>query len=168
MDAVIWLEEYLANWKKFLFFVSHSQDFMNNVCTHIVRLDQKYQKLRYYTGNYDAYVKQRADLDTVQLKAYDAEQRDIAEIKEFVAKFGHGSVKLVRQAQAREKLLEKKIEAGLTEPPEVDAILDFSFPDPGELPTPVLMVQELGFAYPGCAKLYDLSLIHISEPTRPY
>jgi ATP-binding cassette subfamily F protein 2 len=32
---------------------------------------------------------------------------------------------------------------------------DFSFPDPGELPTPVLMVQELGFAYPGCAKLYD-------------
>lgn len=155
MDAVIWLEEYLASWKKILFFVSHSQDFMNNVCTHIVRLDQKYQKLRYYTGNYDAYVKQRADLDTVQLKAYDAEQRDIAEIKEFVAKFGHGSVKLVRQAQAREKLLEKKIEAGLTEPPEVDAILDFSFPDPGELPTPVLMVQELGFAYPGCAKLYD-------------
>ena len=110
-----------------LFFVSHSQDFMNNVCTHVVRLDQKYKQLRYYTGNYDGYVAQRKDLDTVQLKAYEAEQRDIAEIKEFVAKFGHGSVKLVRQAQAREKLLEKKIEAGLTEPPEIDAILGKSF-----------------------------------------
>jgi ATP-binding cassette subfamily F protein 2 len=127
MDAVIWLEEYLASWKKILFFVSHSQDFMNNVCTHVVRLDQKYKQLRYYTGNYDGYVAQRKDLDTVQLKAYEAEQRDIAEIKEFVAKFGHGSVKLVRQAQAREKLLEKKIEAGLTEPPEIDAILGKSF-----------------------------------------
>lgn len=65
------------------------------------------------------------DQDTVQLKAYEAEQRDIAEIKEFVAKFGHGSVKLVRQAQAREKLLEKKLEAGLTDMPEVDQIIDF-------------------------------------------
>ena len=48
MDAVIWLEDYLAEWKKILFFVSHSQDFMNSVCTHIVRLDAKYKKLRYY------------------------------------------------------------------------------------------------------------------------
>jgi|AntRauTorckE5430_2_1112549.scaffolds.fasta_scaffold14839_2 hypothetical protein len=48
MDAVIWLEDYLADWKKILFFVSHSQDFMNSVCTHIVRLDAKYKKLRYY------------------------------------------------------------------------------------------------------------------------
>ena len=48
MDAVIWLEDYLAEWTKILFFVSHSQDFMNSVCTHIVRLDAKYKKLRYY------------------------------------------------------------------------------------------------------------------------
>lgn len=59
MEAVIWLEEYLAEWQKILFFVSHSQDFMNGVCTHIVRLDQQYKKLRYYTGNYDSYVATR-------------------------------------------------------------------------------------------------------------
>jgi len=155
MDAVIWLEEYLADWKKILFFVSHSQDFMNNVCTHIVRLDQKYKKLRYYSGNYDSYVATRRDQDLVQRKAYDAEQKDIAEIKEFIARFGHGTAKLVRQAQSREKLLEKKLEAGLTPLPEEDFILDFSFPDPGELPTPVLMCQELSFGYPGCDQLYS-------------
>ena len=37
MEAVFWLEDYLAGWSKILFFVSHSQDFMNGVCTHIVR-----------------------------------------------------------------------------------------------------------------------------------
>ena len=72
---------------------------MNNVCTHIVRLDKEYKKLRYYAGNYDMYVKLRKDQDNTQLRAYESEQREIAEIKEFVAKFGHGSVKMVRQAQ---------------------------------------------------------------------
>ena len=52
-DAVLWLEDYLSNWDKILFFVCHSQDFMNNVCTHIVRLDLTYKNLRYYSGNYD-------------------------------------------------------------------------------------------------------------------
>ena len=154
MDAVIWLEEYLAGWTKILFIVSHSQDFMNEVCTHIVRLDQKYKKLRYYAGNYDTYVETRRAQDKVQLKAYEAEQRDIAEIKEFIAKYGHGTAKMVKQAQSREKLLEKKLEAGLTELPEVDQILEWDFPDPGELSSPVLMCQELSFGYPGCAPLY--------------
>lgn len=52
MDAVLWLEDYLSNWDKILFFVCHSQDFMNNVCTHIVRLDMTYRKLHYYTGKH--------------------------------------------------------------------------------------------------------------------
>lgn len=105
MEAVLWLEDYLSNWDRILFFVCHSQDFMNNVCTHIVKLDYTYKKLKYFSGNYDTYVKTRRDQDMVQQRQYDAEQRDIAEIKDFIARFGHGTVKMVRQAQAREKLL---------------------------------------------------------------
>jgi ATP-binding cassette, subfamily F, member 2 len=48
MEAVVWLEDYLSKWKKILFMVSHSQDFLNNVCTHTVHLTGK--KLNYYTG----------------------------------------------------------------------------------------------------------------------
>lgn len=116
----MWLEEYLSNWDKILFFVCHSQDFMNQVCTHIVRLDMTYKKLRYFSGNYDMYVQTRRDQDMVQMRQYEAEQRDVAEIKDFIARFGHGTVKMVRQAQAREKLLQKKLEAGLTPLPEQD------------------------------------------------
>jgi ATP-binding cassette subfamily F protein 2 len=155
MDAVIWLEEYLSSWTKILFFVCHSQDFMNSVCTHIVRLDMTYKKLRYYSGNYDMYVQTRRDQDMVQTRQYEAEQRDIAEIKDFIARFGHGTVKMVRQAQAREKLLQKKLEAGLTPMPEADPHWDWSFPDAGQLPVPVLAIENVSFNYPGGKELYS-------------
>lgn len=155
MEAVMWLEDYLGNWNRILFFVCHSQDFMNSVCTHIVRLDQTYKKLRYYGGNYDTYVQTRRDQDMVQWRQYEAEQRDIAEIKDFIARFGHGTQKMVRQAQAREKLLEKKLEAGLTPKPEVDPQWDWSFPDAGELPVPVLSIENVSFGYPGGKELYS-------------
>merc|ERR1712176_1396230 len=155
MEAVLWLEEYLSNWDKILFFVCHSQDFMNQVCTHIVRLDMTYKKLRYFSGNYDMYVQTRRDQDLVQMRVYEAEQRDIAEIKDFIARFGHGTAKMVRQAQSREKLLQKKLEAGLTPMPEKDAEWDWSFPDPWKLPVPVLAIEKLSFAYPNSQTLYD-------------
>lgn len=155
MDAVLWLEDYLANWDRILFFVCHSQDFLNNVCTHIVRLDQTYKKLRYYSGNYDTYVQTRRDQDMVQIRQYEAEQKDIAEIKEFIARFGHGTAKMVKQAQSREKLLQKKLEAGLTPLPEKDPVYDWTFPDAGQLPVPVLSIENVGFAYPGGKELYS-------------
>jgi len=113
-----------------------------------------YKKLRYYSGNYDTYVQTRRDQDMVQMRQYEAEQRDIAEIKDFIARFGHGTVKMVRQAQAREKLLQKKLEAGLTNKPEVDPHWDWSFPDAGQLPVPVLSVENVSFAYPNSVELY--------------
>jgi ATP-binding cassette subfamily F protein 2 len=155
MDAVLWLEDYLSSWTKILFFVCHSQDFMNNVCTDIVRLDMTYKKLRYYSGNYDTYVQTRRDQDMVQTRQYDTEQREIAEIKDFIARFGHGTIKMVRQAQSREKLLQKKLEAGLTPMPEKDPEFDWSFPSPGKLPVPVLSIENVSFAYPGGKELYN-------------
>jgi hypothetical protein len=46
----VWLEDYLSKWNKILFMVSHSQDFMNNVCTHIVHHTRK--QLNYYSGRF--------------------------------------------------------------------------------------------------------------------
>ena len=120
-----------------------------------MRLDQTFKKLRYYSGNYDMYVQTRRDQDMVQTRAYEAEQRDIAEIKDFISRFGHGTVKMVRQAQAREKLLEKKLEAGLAELPEKDPEYDWTFPDAGQLPVPVLSIENVSFAYPGGKELYN-------------
>merc|ERR1719506_3519274 len=71
MEAVVWLEDYLSKWQKMLFMVCHSQDFLNNVCTHIVHLDQHHRRLVYYRGNYDSFVDTRNDAMTEQLKRYE-------------------------------------------------------------------------------------------------
>ena len=51
----MWLEDYLSKWNKMLFMVCHSQDFLNNVCTHIVHLETHTKTLKYYR-----YVRVRA------------------------------------------------------------------------------------------------------------
>lgn len=153
-EAVVWLEDYLSKWNKMLFMVCHSQDFLNNVCSHIVHLDQHFKKLVYYRGNYDQFVETRQEMMTEQLKRYEAEQADIKAMKEYVARFGHGTAKNARQGKSKEKLLNKKLASGLTEKPVEEKMLSFKFPDPGYLPPPVLQVNSLTFGYPGCPDLY--------------
>lgn len=46
LEACVWLEEELKTYKRILVIISHSQDFMNSVCTNVIHLDQK--KLKYY------------------------------------------------------------------------------------------------------------------------
>ncbi|KAG6598007.1 atp-binding cassette sub-family f member 2 [Phytophthora cinnamomi] len=99
MEAVVWLEDYLSRWKKILLMISHSQEFMNEVCTNIIDLNNK--KLEYYAGNYDTYVRTKAEKEENQMKRYNWEQDQIKHMKEYIARFGHGSAKLARQAQKR-------------------------------------------------------------------
>uniref|UniRef100_A0A3B3VG12 ATP binding cassette subfamily F member 2 n=1 Tax=Poecilia latipinna TaxID=48699 RepID=A0A3B3VG12_9TELE len=65
--------------KRILVLISHSQDFLNGVCTNIIHLHQR--KLKYYTGNYDQYVKTRAELEENQMKRFNWEQDQIAHMK---------------------------------------------------------------------------------------
>jgi ATP-binding cassette subfamily F protein 2 len=61
MHAVIWLEHYLSKWKQILLMVSHSQDFLNNVCTNTIQFDNEGDEkiLKTFSGNYDSYMKTR-------------------------------------------------------------------------------------------------------------
>jgi ATP-binding cassette subfamily F protein 2 len=153
MDAVVWLEDYLSKWNKILFMVSHSQDFMNNVCTHIVHLHKKH--LFYYTGNYDQFVTTRVEKEEEQEKRFKSEQDQIKHMKEYVARFGQGNAKMARQAQSKEKILDKMLKSGLTEKVDHEKALDFKFSDPGKLSPPVLQCNSVTFGYPGCEILYS-------------
>ncbi|KAF0694641.1 Aste57867_14480 [Aphanomyces stellatus] len=152
MEAVVWLEDYLSKWKKILVIISHSQEFMNGVCTNIIELTRK--KLEYYAGNYDTYVKTKEEKEENQMKKYNWEQDQIKHMKDYIARFGHGSAKLARQAQSKEKTLEKMVREGLTEKVVKEVEGDFKFPNPERLPPPVLMFQDLAFGYPNCPLLY--------------
>jgi len=150
LEACVWLEDYLANYNRILILVSHSQDFLNGVCTNIMHLKDK--KLSYYTGNYDTYIKTRAEKEENQMKQYNREQDQIAHMKNYVARFGHGSAKLARQAQSKEKVLAKMEAKGLTEKVRPDQVLVMQFYDPGSLPPPVVQFNHVHFGYSALPK----------------
>ncbi|CAL5357099.1 unnamed protein product [Camellia sinensis] len=145
LEACVWLEETLKKFDRILVVVSHSQDFLNGVCTNIIHMQSKTLKL--YTGNYDQYVQTRSELEENQMKQYKWEQEQISSMKEYIARFGHGSAKLARQAQSKEKTLAKMERGGLTEKVARDKILVFRFTDVGKLPPPVLQFVEVTFGY---------------------
>lgn len=145
LDACVWLEEELKSFKRILVLVSHSQDFLNGVCTNIIHMHNR--KLKYYTGNYDQYVKTRLELEENQMKRFNWEQDQITHMKNYIARFGHGSAKLARQAQSKEKTLQKMMASGLTEKVVSDKTLSFYFPPCGKIPPPVIMVQNVSFKY---------------------
>ena len=68
LEACVWLEESLKNFDRILVVVSHSQDFLNGVCTNIIHMQSK--QLKYYTGNFDQYCQTRSELEENQMKQY--------------------------------------------------------------------------------------------------
>jgi ATP-binding cassette subfamily F protein 2 len=112
------------------------------------------KKLQYYDGNYDQFVKTKSEMEENQWKQYRWEQEQIKSMKEYIARFGHGTAKNAKQAQSKEKVLQKMIRGGLTEKPVEDKPLNFKFSDPGHLPPPVLAFHDVSFGYPGCEPLY--------------
>merc|ERR1711962_115012 len=145
LEACVWLEEELKAYPTILVLISHSQDFLNGVCNNIMHFDQK--KLKMYGGNYDIFMRTRLELDENQMKQYQWEQDQIAHMKNYIARFGHGSAKLARQAQSKEKTLAKMVAGGLTEKVTRDKTLSFYFFGCGAIPPPVIMVQNVSFRY---------------------
>lgn len=144
LEACVWLEEYLKRFDRTLVLVSHSQDFLNGVCTNMI--DMRLQQLTAYGGNYDSYVKTRSELETNQMKQYSKQQEEIAHIKKFIASAGTYA-NLVKQAKSRQKILDKMEADGLVQAVVADRVFSFRFPPVERLPPPVLAFDDISFSY---------------------
>jgi len=150
LGAVVWLEAYLSTYNHILVITSHSQDFMDSVCTNIMDLTPK-KKLIYYAGNYTTYVKTKVENETNQMKAYNKQQEEIAHIKKFIASAGTYA-NLVKQAKSKQKIIDKMEAAGLVEKVEIPRPLHFNFEDIRKLPPPIIAFTGVAFSYSGEAK----------------
>merc|ERR1712013_771465 len=79
LNAVIWLDNYLQQWKKTLLVVSHDQAFLDNICTDVIHLDQ--QKLQYYRGNYSSFKKMYKQKVREHEKAYEKQEKQIKALR---------------------------------------------------------------------------------------
>ncbi|CAL1545593.1 unnamed protein product [Lymnaea stagnalis] len=154
LNAVIWLDNYLQQWKKTLLVVSHDQSFLDNVCTDIIHLDQ--QKLFYYRGNYATFKKMYVQKRKEQLRDYEKQEKKLKDMK--------ASGKSTKQAETKQKeALTRKQEKGRKKQSQFDDeetktellarpkeyVVKFTFPPPAPLNPPILGVHTATFGYTG-------------------
>jgi ATP-binding cassette subfamily F protein 2 len=147
LEACVWLENYLATYDKCLVVVSHSQDFLNGVCTNIMHVTEQ-RTLKVYGGNYDQFITTKTENEVNQMKIYEKEQADIKHLKAFISSCGTFS-NLVKQAKSKQKILDKMYAAGLTEKVAKSQPFNFNFASCEKLPPPVLTFANVSFAYSG-------------------
>lgn len=119
-ETLMWLEDYLKGYKGAIIIVSHDRYFLNKVCTRICEIEQG--RLTSYRGDYSSYLVQKKMNAERQLKEYEAQQKEIAKLEDYVAK------NLVRastskMAKSRQHMLDRieRIDKPLmyTKPPKI-------------------------------------------------
>lgn len=104
IESIQWLERFLQQSTKALVLVSHDKAFINNVTNRTLEISCG--KIIDYKVKYDEYIKLRAERREQQMRAYENQQKEIAEIKDFIERFRYKATKAV-QVQSRIKQLEK-------------------------------------------------------------
>jgi hypothetical protein len=113
IESIRWLEQFLSRNADAVILVSHDRAFINNVTNRT--LEMSCGKVVDYRVKYDEYIQLRAERRESQLRAYENQQKEIAEIKDFIERFRYKPTKSV-QVQSRIKQLEKIV------PIEIDEV----------------------------------------------
>lgn len=141
LDAMLWLEQWLKQYRGTLLFISHDRDFIDSVATSILHFE--HQQLHQYTGTYSDFEKQRAEKLALQQSQYAKQQQRISEIQSFVNRFRAKATK-AKQAQSRLKELERM---EMIAPAHVDSPFSFSFPESDKQSSPLLSLSHSNLGY---------------------
>ena len=129
LEATIWLESFLAEWKGGMVMISHDREFLDRSINHILEIDLK--KVTLYHGNYSTYKEDKALRMEQHQNAYRNQQKQIKDTERFIERFRYKNTKAT-QVQSRVKMLEKmeKIEA----PTEDNRSVNMILPQPSRPP----------------------------------
>ncbi|MGN0087088.1 MAG: ABC-F family ATP-binding cassette domain-containing protein [Alloprevotella sp.] len=153
IESIRWLEQFLARSSGAVILVSHDRAFINNVTNRTLEISCG--KVVDYRVKYDEYVRLRAERREQQLRAYENQQKEIADIKDFIERFRYKPTKAV-QVQSRIKQLERIV------PVEVDEVdnsaLRLKFPPcmrSGDYP---LICEDVAKSYGDHCVFHDVTL----------
>jgi len=141
LDAMLWLEQWLKQYRGTLLFISHDRDFIDSVATSILHFE--HQQLHQYTGSYSDFERLRAEKLALQQSQYEKQQQRIGEIQSFVNRFRAKATK-AKQAQSRLKELERM---ELIAPAHVDSPFSFVFPESDKQSSPLLNLNHSDLGY---------------------
>ncbi|SCW55324.1 ATP-binding cassette, subfamily F, member 3 [Sphingobium faniae] len=141
LEATMWLESFLKNYRGTVVVISHERDLLNNVVDHILHLEGG--KVTLYPGGYDAFERQRAERLAQQEAARTKQQAEREKLTDYIAR-NSARASTAKQAQSRAKALARMqpIAAAIEDP-----TLAFTFPSPPELRPPLITMDMAAVGY---------------------
>lgn len=141
LESLLWLEEFLMNYRGAMLVISHDRAFLNRLANEVLEIDVR--KLWHYNGNLDAWELQKVERLKQQSARYESQQARIAEIHKFVDRFGAKATK-ARQAQSKLKEIDRM---DLVDAPEARESVRFRFPPAPHSGREVMTLKKAGLSY---------------------
>jgi ATP-binding cassette subfamily F protein 3 len=138
IESIVWLEDWLKNFKGSILMTSHDRDFLNRLVSKIVEV--AYQTITVYSGNYDFYLREKEIRKDNLIAAAKRQDEMLAKEEEFIARFA-ARASHAAQVQSRVKKIEK-IER--IEIPIEERAIDFTWPVPPRGGDEVVKLENLG------------------------
>ena len=153
IESIRWLEQFLQHSASVVVLVSHDRAFLNNVTNRTIEISCG--RIADYKAKYDDFVRLREERREQQLRAYENQQKEIADIKDFIERFRYKPTKAV-QVQSRIKQLEKIVPIVVD---EVDrSSLHLKFPPCSRTGDYPLICEDLRKDYGSHCVFHDVNL----------
>ena len=152
LEGALWLDSYLSSYPHTVIIISHDRSLLNNAVNSILHLERR--KLSFYRGSYDQFLRQRAERSAHAAAIAKKQESRRAHLQSYVDRFRYKADK-ARQAQSRLKMIERMEFAAS---PEEAVQKAFGFPQPEELPPPLIALEDASTGYDGIPVLRNLNL----------
>jgi len=152
LEAVVWLEKWIQNYRGALLLISHDRDFLDRCVNRIAHIE--HEQIDIYSGNYSDFERLRSEKLALQQASFEKQQKQVAHMTSFINRFKAKATK-ASQAQSRIKALERM---QMIAPAHVDSPFLFRFKHPGPIPNPLLRLNKASAGYDDNTILHELSL----------
>ena len=154
LEAILWLEQYLAHYPGSLLLVSHDREFLNACVNRIAHVHDK--TIDTYTGDYDAFERARAEKLIQHNQEFNKQQAKIAHLEDFVRRFSAKATK-AKQAQSRVKALERIIRIAPAHVSDGHFALEIEAPE--RSPDLLMRAENMGFSYGEKSLFKNINLV---------
>lgn len=154
LEAAIWLEKFLTEWKGSMVIISHDRTFLDRSVNHIIEIDLK--RVTLYHGNYSNYIKEKRVRLEQHRNAYKNQQKQIKNTERFIERFRSKNTKAT-QVQSRVKKL-NKMEI-VEEPIDHRSVINLLIPQPKRLPLKVASFIDVNKHYGNTEVFNELNLL---------
>ncbi len=154
LEAILWLEQYLARYPGSILLVSHDREFLNATVNRIAHVHNAV--IDSYAGDYDDFERARAEKIAQQNQAFQTQQAKIAHLEDFVRRFSAKATK-AKQAQSRVKALERLTRIA---PAHItDGHFELEIEAPERSPDLLMRLDNMGFSYGDKSLFKNMSMV---------